>query len=99
MIERYVLLLFADGVSDDLFAELSQRLPNLYRIVGIKLGLTNNEIDVIEVDNRLVQDITMKVLCRWKQRKGSAATRTSLVNALLAARCIEEAEFVRNYKV
>ena len=99
MIEKYVLLLFLDEVSDDLFSELSKRLPNLWKSVGIKLGLTNNDVEVIECNYHKVTDQTMKVLCQWKQEKGSAATRTLLIKALLAAKCTEQAEFVHNYEI
>ena len=87
----------SDEVSDELLSDLSKRLPLAWKGVGIKLGYTQTQMDSIEVDYPRVEDRTMRMLHRWSLDKGSAATRTELIRALLAADRTGEAEFVCNY--
>lgn len=89
--------MFLEEVSDELFSDLSTQLPKVWKRVAIKLGLKANEIEAIELNNRKVEDQTMKMLCQWKRKRGSSATRTLLMSVLIDVECIEVAEFVYAY--
>ena len=65
-----------------------------WRSVALHLGLSERNIEDIEVDKRTESERRLKVLQTWKEQYGYMATFKSLINVLLAVGKADDAERV-----
>ena len=65
-----------------------------WRSVAPHLGLSERDIEDIEIENRRESERRLKVLQKWKRMFGYTATFRKLVEAILVVRNTEDAEYV-----
>jgi triacylglycerol esterase/lipase EstA (alpha/beta hydrolase family) len=71
-----------ESVPDSLIRELSKSLPNDWKTVATHLGLSDDEISVIRLNDDQVEEKTNAMLQKWKKKKGKDATRSKLIEVL-----------------
>ena len=69
-------------VSEEDIANIAEDLSINWKSVGRRLGVKNNKIDEIDLENRRTSDKAHNVLVTWKQQKGYSATISMLQEAL-----------------
>ena len=86
-----------DGaVSDVHLQEISQSCCTKWRLLPAHLGMKEVVVNDIDRNNGAdEQEKRYNFLKKWEAVKGSDATYTSLIKALLAIKCRKEAEGVR----
>ena len=97
-ITEHYLSLVAEDVPDPVIADLSQRMPNQWNLVGTYLGLQNDHIDTLDAEHNSIADKTVAMLHAWKRKMGKSATRSNLMKALVKAKRGDLAEEVRTFK-
>ena len=89
---RISLDLLEQKCSDEHLKSISLFLD--WRSVAPHLGLSERDIEAIEVENRRELERSLKVLQKWKRMFGYTATFRKLVEAILVVRNAEDAEKV-----
>jgi len=62
--------------------ELARNIPNDWKTLGRRWNMTEAELDSIHKEEDQCRERAYKMLLKWKQAEGEAATFTMLYNAL-----------------
>ncbi|XP_031556682.1 malignant fibrous histiocytoma-amplified sequence 1 homolog isoform X2 [Actinia tenebrosa] len=72
----------SENVTDFLITKLSGSLPKDWKTLASYLGLSKDEITVIDANAQRVEEKTNDMLHKWKTKNASDATRSKLIKAL-----------------
>lgn len=88
----------SESVPDSLIADLSQKIPNEWKVLASYLGFNTDHVATFDQENTIIAEKVIAMFNAWKHNQGANATRRKLMAALSRVGRRDLAEKVCTYQ-
>ncbi|XP_022795821.1 malignant fibrous histiocytoma-amplified sequence 1 homolog [Stylophora pistillata] len=88
----------SESVPDSLIADLSQKIPNEWKVLASYLGFNTDHVATFDQENTIIAEKVIAMFNAWKHNQGANATRRKLMAALRRVGRRDLAEKVCTYQ-